>query len=44
MHIKINITEMNPNILLHMLWSKKKPKEPINTPIALMDLAIHIYD
>jgi hypothetical protein len=23
MHIKINITELKPNFLLHMLWSKK---------------------
>jgi hypothetical protein len=23
---------------------QNKPKEPINTPIAFMDLAIHIYD
>jgi hypothetical protein len=23
---------------------QNKPKEPINTPIALMDLATHIYD
>jgi hypothetical protein len=22
MHIKINITEMKPNFLLHMLWPK----------------------
>jgi hypothetical protein len=41
MHIKIIKEETNPNFLLHMLWSKNKPKEPINTPIALMDLAMH---
>jgi hypothetical protein len=43
MHIKIIIAEMNPNFLLHMLWSKTSLKIT-NTPIALMDLATHIYD
>jgi hypothetical protein len=43
MHNKINITEMNPNFPTHALV-QNKPKEPINTPIALMDIATHIYD
>jgi hypothetical protein len=40
MHIKIIITEMEPNFLIHMLW----PKKPTNTLIAIKDLDIHIYD
>jgi hypothetical protein len=43
MHIKIIITEMKPNFLLHMLWSKKNPKKPTNPPRAIIDLDLYIY-
>jgi hypothetical protein len=34
MHTKINITEMTPNFLLHMLW----PKTSLNNQQTLLDL------
>jgi hypothetical protein len=43
MHIKINITEMNPLSPTDALV-QNNPREPINTPIVLMDLAMPIYD
>jgi hypothetical protein len=43
MHTKINIALLEPNFLLHILWSNK-PRKPTNTVIAIIDLALHIYD
>jgi hypothetical protein len=40
MHIKINITEMEPNFLLHMLWSKTSLR---NQQIHLEKLYILTY-
>jgi hypothetical protein len=44
MHVKINITELKPNFLLHIDLVQNKPKKPTNTLIAIMDLDIHIYE
>jgi hypothetical protein len=40
MHIKINITAMRPNFLLHMLWPKTSPR---NQQTHLLLLWILIY-
>jgi hypothetical protein len=42
MHIKINITEMEPNFLLHMLWPKTIIRNQTNTPGDIMDLDLYI--
>jgi hypothetical protein len=43
MHIK-KYSRSEPKLSPTYDLIQNKPKEPINTPIALMDLVIHIYD
>jgi hypothetical protein len=40
MHIKINIIEMNPNFLLHILWSKTSLRNP-QTHLELLWILIY---
>jgi hypothetical protein len=44
MHIKNNYSRNVSKLPPKHALLQYKPKEPINTPIALMDLATHIYD
>jgi hypothetical protein len=44
MHTKNKYNRNEPKLSPKHALVQNKPKEPTNTPIALMDLAIHIYD
>jgi hypothetical protein len=42
MHTKINIAEMNPNFLLHILWSKTSLKNQ-QTHLYHLWILLHIF-
>jgi hypothetical protein len=44
MHIKMNKALLETNFLVHTLWSKTSLGNKKNTPIAIIEFDLHIYD